>query len=171
MYSSKLSNEAVLNQANDDDPSSCSICYELYSIENPVMIYSTCGHIICSRCVKNYGTNRCQIDGRTDGTYQNSTNLTQSAKQMATNKTTKNSIKFSVVDMKGSTYQLNMHPQQTINDMMQEMSSKRNVHIAAVSHKNKIYKSKQNGNTTLKQADVDEKSRMVSVAEFNGGRP
>ena len=56
-----VNTEASLSRANSEDPNKCTICYNSYSDINPVMAYSTCGHIICLACVNDYGSNKCQV--------------------------------------------------------------------------------------------------------------
>ena len=57
-----------------------------------------------------------------------------------------------------------MKPTQTINDIIQFLSSKQGVTIMAMVHKSKLYRSRDNGKTTLGDANVTNDSKFVSVA-------
>lgn len=158
---------AILRQANNEDPGTCTICYEQYTKDNRVMKYTVCGHIICESCVNNFGDNRCQECAATGGTYRLNADLTQSAVQQAASKVEKKTVTMSIVDMKGSTHQVTMLPSNTIKDVMDKLSEQ-SVNVSAVSHKNKVYQA--GSNVSLEQAGIRDNSRLVSVARFEGGK-
>lgn len=70
----------ILNISNPTDPRCCSVCFEPYSKNNPVVFYSTCKHVICSQCYGVAGNkSKCQNCGLTNGQYALSNELTQAA--------------------------------------------------------------------------------------------
>lgn len=60
----------ILSLSNPSAPQHCSIHFEPYSATNPVVMYSTCSHVICNQCYEAaVDKKKCQMCGKTNGWY------------------------------------------------------------------------------------------------------
>lgn len=58
--------EEVEEMVDDDNMFTCPICLELFSTDDPLFIFSKCGHMICLNCVDTF-FDTCEVDEDSSG--------------------------------------------------------------------------------------------------------
>lgn len=67
----------ILRNGNEIDLKACSICFEAYTVSNPVYVYPPCQtHLLCENCTKIYSKTKCQTCGKIGSEYIKSAELT-----------------------------------------------------------------------------------------------